>query len=165
MITDYSNIFQLVEQENGDIILTKKIIDINMYDIEEHDDNIILKKRKINVNINDLKQYNFKKSLILECYIDGEKMKKNKYKPILIYVYNKINDGSKIIKNTKLKIITTKKQIEGFRYYKNLGISVQGINGKNCLFEILYQCKLNNINIQMKIKLQDDLIVIIEFTK
>ncbi len=56
---------------------------------------------------------------------------------------NQINDGTKIIKNTKLNIKTIKKEDEGFYYLDNIGISVQGIDSNKCLNEIISQCMEN----------------------
>lgn len=164
MATDLSNIFQLIEKDNGDIILKKVFIDTNLYNVEKSNNNIILKKKK-NVkitSIEDLSDYDFKKSSILKCSINGEEVNKNKYKSVLENIYNLIDNGTKIIKNTKLNIKTTEKQDEGFYYLKKLGISVQGVDSNKCLLEILNQCIFNEIDIQIEIELYNNIIVNIE---
>ena len=104
-----------------------------------------------------------KKSTISECVIDNKEYNKLKYKSILEQIYKLINDGTKIIKNTKLNIKTIKKEDEGFYYLDNIGISVQGIDSNKCLFEIINQCIENEIEISMKIKLIDDTTININF--
>ncbi len=70
-----------------------------------------------------------------------------------------INDGSKIIKNTKINIKTIKKLDEGFTYIDDLGISIQGVESNKCLYEILHQSIENEINIKLQIKTFDNLII------
>src|SRR3989344_5798755 len=94
-----------------------------------------------------------KKSIISECSIDNKEFNRLKYKPILEQIYKTINDGTKIIKNTKLNIKTIKKEDEGFYYLDNIGISVQGVDSNKCLLEIINQCIENEIELSMKIKL------------
>lgn len=84
---------------------------------------------------------------------------KLKYKFILEYIYKLINDGTKIIKNTKLNIKTIKKIDEGFSYIKDLGISIQGVDSNKCLHEIINQCIENHINIILQINLLDNTMI------
>ena len=109
--------------------------------------------------IKDLINYDFGKSIILECLLNDKKMTKNKYKSTLYNIYNLINDKMKIIKNTKLNIIALKKVDNGFYYSDNLGISVQGADSNKCLLEIITQCIENKIKLYMKIKLIDNNII------
>jgi hypothetical protein len=156
-IYNYNNL------ENSDILLEKIIININNYIIEnkEFGDKILMKIQNVNItNISELKNWDFKKSLIISCTIndntDGIKLK---YRSILEYVYMIINDGAKIIKNTKINIKTIKKLDKGFYYIDELGISVQGVESNKCLYEILNQCIENEINIKLQIKTFDNLII------
>lgn len=153
IIMDY---FNLINYDNGDILLEKKYLDTQKYDIiNENNGNILLKLKKdiIIKNTKDLKKYDFTKSTILECKLNNEKINYLKYKHILENIYNKINDGSNIIKKTKLNIKTIKKTTDGFTYLKNIGISVQTVNSNQAINEILNQCIENNINIFIKIEL------------
>jgi hypothetical protein len=156
-------IYKYKNLENGDILLEKVIININNYIIEnkESGDKILKKIQNVNItNILELKNYNLKKSLIMSCIInDNTDEIKLKYRSILEYVYNIINDGAKIIKNTKINIKTIKKFDEGFTYIDELGISVQGVESNKCLYEILHQCIENEINIKLQIKTFDNLII------
>ena len=49
----------------------------------------------------NIKDYDFKHSIITECMINDKNCEKLKYQSILQQIYNLINDGTKIIKNTK----------------------------------------------------------------
>lgn len=104
----------------------------------------------------DLKQYDFKNSKIKYCKIDDEEIITSlKYKPILEIVYSKINNGTKIIKNSKLNILTVEKTDEGFKYLENIGISYQGADANKCIYEIMNQSQQNSISISMKIELNN----------
>jgi hypothetical protein len=147
---------------NGDILLEKVIINMNNFIIEnkESGDKLLKKNQNVNIsNIIEIKKYDFKKSLIISCSINNNNNIKLKYKSILDYVYKIINDGAVIIKNTKINIKTLKKLDEGFTYYDDLGISVQGVESNKCLYEILHQCIENEINIKLEIKTFDNHII------
>ena len=64
-----------------------------------------------------------------------------------------------ILQNTKLNILREEKNDDGFKYYPKLGISIQGINSKLCLREIINIIKIQRYNINIKIKLQNNEIV------
>jgi hypothetical protein len=136
--------YTVINKDNGDKLL-KKITNINITDIK------------------DVKNYDFKKSIISECSIDNKEFNKLKYKNVLENIYKIINNGTKIIKNTKLNIKTIKKEDEGFYYLENIGISVQGVDSNKCLIEIINQCIENEIELLMKIKLIDDITINLSF--
>lgn len=147
---------------NGDILLEKIIIDITKYTIitQDNGDKILKHVTCIDIiDIKDIKNYEFKKSKIMECTINNETLKQLKYRTILDYIYNTINDGFRIIKNSNLNIKTIKKNDEGFYYLENIGISVQGSDSNKSLYEIIKQCTENNIKIHMKIKLIDEILI------
>jgi hypothetical protein len=107
---------------------------------------IIDNKQKSYKNANkiDIKD-DLKKSIISECIIDNKQINKLKYNSVLEQIYKIINDGTKIIKNTKLNIKTINKNDEGFYYLENIGISVQRVESNKCLLEIINQCIENKI--------------------
>ena len=157
-------VYQLENIDENNILLHKIIIDINQFTItkQKNDDILLIKIKNININnIEDLKQHDFKKSIILKCTINNSNIQKLKYKSILNNVYYLINDGYKIIKITKLNIKTTKKIDNGFYFIDNLGISVQGVDSTKCLLEIFNQCYHNNISLYIKIKLHNNITIII----
>jgi hypothetical protein len=159
--------YKFIKLDNGDILLEKIILDNTLLDntlldntlldntlldsYAKHDTNngdILLQlNRIINItDIQDIQKYNFCKSVILDCYIDNNNFTKLKYISILEEIYNIINDGTTIIKNTKLNIKTIRKEDNGFKYLDNIGISVQGVNSNKCLLEISNQCIKNKIS-------------------
>jgi len=159
-------IYKFTELDNGDILLHKIIIDTINYTIinKENGDKLLKKTAHINItDIKDIKDYDFKKSIILECLLDNKEFNKLKYKSILEQIYKLINDGTRIIKNTKLNIKTLKKEDEGFYYLDNIGISVQGAESNKCLLEIINQCIENEIELSMKIKSINEITINLSF--
>ena len=136
--------YTFVIKENGDILL-KKITNVNI------------------TNIKDIQNHDFAKSIIMKCLINNKEYDKLKYMPILKQVYTSINDGVKIIKNTKLNIKTIKYEDEGFYYLENIGISMQRVDANKCLLEIINQCIENSIPISMNIKLINNIAININF--
>lgn len=67
-----------------------------------------------------------------------------------------------IIKKSTLNIKTIKCTEKGFTYYKDLGISVQGVDANKCLYEIVVQCVNNNIKLHIDIQLDNKENIIIE---
>jgi hypothetical protein len=150
--------YKIIQLDNGDILLQKFIIDnINYTIIHKENGDKLLKKITNITDINEIKNYDYKKSIILECSVDNKEFNKLKYKLILEEIYKIINDGTKIIKNTKLNIKTIEKQDEGFYYLDNIGISIQGVDSNKCLYEIINQC------IENKIKLLNNITINILF--
>jgi hypothetical protein len=100
---------------------------------------------------------------ILSCLLNNDEIIKLKYNSILKNIYELINDGTTIIKNSKLNIKTIIKLDEGFYYLEDLGISIQGVDSNKCLLEIINQCIENKITLIMKIKLNDETNININF--
>jgi len=127
--------------------------------------NISLKKRQstiissFNDFNNEIKKYNIKYSEIIKCTINKTKTNLYKYKQNLDYIYNIIDRGSQIIKHTTLHIETVHKTNDGFKYYPDLGISVQSVNSNKCLKEIITQCFYNDIRINITIKTSENDII------
>jgi len=154
--------YKITKLKNGNILLTKILIDYENYTIinKKNGDKLLTKIKTIELKkVNEVKNYNFKKSHIINCNINNYKSKKLKYKALLKNVYELIGDGTKIIKNTKINIKTIKKNNEGFSYFPNLGISVQGVDSNKCLLEIINQCIKNKINLKMKINLKNGTLI------
>ena len=79
-----------------------------------------------------------------------------KYKSILTNVYNEIDSGFQIIKNSTFKDIKTiKKEDKGYYYLENIGISVRFKNSNDTINEIINQCNINNIKLYMKVELNN----------
>jgi hypothetical protein len=160
-------VYKFNNLENGDILLEKIILDNMNYTIinQDNGDKILKKIASINIiDINDIRKYDFTDSKILYCLLNDNEVIKLKYKSILNNIYKIINCGTQIIKNSKLNIKTIDKQGKcGFYYLKDLGISIQGVDCNKCLLEIINQCIENKITLTMKIKLNDEINITINF--
>lgn len=159
-------VYKYKNLDNGDVLLEKVVLDNTNYTIvnKNNGDKILKKITTVNItDINVIKKYDFRKSNILSCLLDNDEIIKLKYKSVLENIYKIINDGTKIIKNSKLNIKTIKKLDEGFYYFEDLGISIQGVDSNKCLLEIINQCIENEISLIMKIKLNDETNININF--
>jgi len=160
------NTYKVVNQENGDILLEKIVIDKDKY-LRIHIDNgnILLRKVSQNVtikNITDLSFYNFKKSIITQCIINSENFDQLNYRHIMNEIYRIIGDGTTIIRGSVMHLKTFKKTDQGFYYLPRLGISCQSSNGDKCLHEIFTQCMINGISLHMEITTFDSINVTID---
>lgn len=152
--------YKVTYMDNGNILLEKIMIDDSKYTVVNMENgNKLLIKNIFITKIAELENYNFSNSTILECIINNEPTKKTKYQQILTAIYNIIDDGANIIRNTRLNIKTVKREDSGFYYLENIGISVQGVDSTKCIKEIITQAVKNNIKITMKIKLITDEII------
>lgn len=152
--------FDITNEDETTILKLK-----NEYEIISNNDGIIKIKKKVIIitDIEELSSYVFTNSTILSCKIDNEIIDSPNYNRILKIIYNKINDGAKIIKtsiynNTK----TIQYEIEGFYYLSNLGISYQGRDSNGTIKEIFTQSKEHNITMKITIKLVNNMLVSIE---
>jgi hypothetical protein len=154
-------------QPNGDVLLIKKTYDIGIQSEYERENlpngDIILKIREETVisDPQDLSDHNFTKSNIMSCNFP-----KRSYKGILYLIYSRINDGMTIIlsSSTPRRIKTIEKNDQGFKWFPDLGISIQGDNANNIIKEILTQCVANDIELSMKITLESGIRVHILFS-
>ncbi|ARF12624.1 hypothetical protein Klosneuvirus_10_3 [Klosneuvirus KNV1] len=152
-----STIYKFIEQENGKILL--KQIDISQLTNHtktnlDNGDILLTPIKNVTVtNLQDIPKYDFKQSTITKCIINNTPHKKLKYKSILNTIYETINDGTTIIKHTKLNIKTINKTDEGFYYLDKLGISVQGVDANKSVYEIVNQCHNNNVILELVVKM------------
>ena len=101
IIENYKIIRQELAGYNPDLLEKPEVIAVNKIDL--------IDKKELTKKINQLKKYNFSKSTIYECTINDIDFEKLKYKSVLEKIYEMINDGVTIIRNTKLNIKTIKK--------------------------------------------------------
>lgn len=82
--------------------------------------NLLLKPiKKIIINIiDDILEYDFCNSQIISCSINDKLCDRNKYRQVLNDIYYKINNGTKIIKNTSINISTIKRGDSGWKHKK-----------------------------------------------
>jgi len=91
---------------------------------------------------------------------------KIKYNSLLKELYFIINDKDKIITHTTMNMVIGKKNDMGYNcnFLSNLNMSYQSKNAFSTLYEILYICYINNIDLYVDILLNnnDKIIVINE---
>ena len=138
---------------------TIKINNIEYIIYPQNNGELLLKPIQIINNLDNLDTINFSSSQITSCKINNDNHEIYKYKSILNKIYEIIDDGTKIIRNTCLNIKTIRCTDKGFYYLKNLGISVQGVDANKCIYEIINQCIENNINLKINIKLNDNKLI------
>lgn len=149
--------------EDGTIIYKKENILLEDYNVIEENNLIKLKpKKKIIIvdNIDKLKGLNFNNSTILDCFINGKKPTKNKYHSIMLDIYNLIGDGDLIIQNKLLNVKTENVSGKGYVYDEELGISIQRADANKTFKEIVNQCLMNNIKLNIEIKLDNDKLIV-----
>lgn len=160
-------VYKFKNLENGDILLKKVTLDNTNYKMVTQNNGDKILKKIVCVNITDLKnieKYNFKNSKILSLWVlNDDEMIIISYKSILKTIYKIINDKEKIIKKSKLNILIEKKTDQDFYYLEDLGISIQDVDSNKYLLEIINQCVENKISLIMKIKLDDETNININF--
>lgn len=134
---------------------TITIDDIEYKICPQPDGKLLLKPTEIFniIRLEDINKFDFSNSTILFCEVEKRCLIKNRYKSVLNYIYELIDDGVKIIRNSILNIKTTKRNDSGFTYNEKLGISVQGVDSNKCIYEIMKQCICNDIKLDIKIEL------------
>jgi predicted RNA methylase len=140
----YISGYELLNNDNGDITL-KKITKVKIIDV------------------GDISSYDFTSSTIVSCSIGDCDIGHPPYTVVIDHVYKTIGDGVKIIKHASINMSTLERSDKGFRYNKDIGISVQGQPANKCVYEIANQCVKNAISINMNIKLNNGVFVELVF--
>lgn len=150
-------------QDDGTILLVPTSIDLTEFNMTiNNSGHIRLTKRQVKVDVLDPgSKVSFKGSSVQSCTMNDKPLTTLYFNHILRTVYHEIDDGVKIITNTRLNICTVDRSDKGFQFIPELGISVQGVNSDSCIQEIICQCRKNNISIHMEVKLADDSIVLV----
>ena len=132
------------------------IHNIENYNISFHNGNMILirKKKKKDIFIND-----FKNSKVLSCSINNIKLDLNKYKQILHYIYDDIDNKDIIRDNSIMNIENGNINDRGFKFLEKYNLSVQGANSNKTLKEIINISSTCNIDIKLQIKLETNKII------
>ena len=127
------------------------------------DNKIIIKKKiKTLTTIDEIKLINFRNLRVEKVSINNTIINNNNYNSIIKYLFEDIiKDGAQIIRNSILNIKTIYRDDSGFHYLESIGISYQGIDSNKAIIEICNQCKVNNIILNLTIKLNNDELVMI----
>ena len=151
------------------IINIEEIDKIYVLTLNEHftwkivDNKIIIKKKiKTLYTIDEIKLINFRNSRVEKVSINNTIINNDNYNSIIKYLFEDIiKDGAQIIRNSILNIKTVQRDDSGFHYLESIGISYQGIDSNKAIIEICNQCKVNNIILNLTIKLNNDELVMI----
>ena len=127
------------------------------------DNKVIIKKNIKTVNtIDEIRLINFTNSRVEKVSINNIIINNNNYNSIIKYLFEDIiKDGTQIIRNSILNIKTVYRNDSGFHYLESIGISYQGIDSNKAIIEICNQCKVNNIILNMTIKLNNNEVIMI----
>ena len=100
-----------------------------------------------------------KKSQILSCYINNIKLDLNRYRTILEYIYDYIDNKDIIRDNSIMNIENGNINDRGFKFLEKYNFSFQGTDSNKTLKEIINICSTCNIDIKLQIKLETDKII------
>jgi hypothetical protein len=108
----------------------------------------------------ELSEYSFTNSDIISCSINNNIIESPNYSKLLTKIYDLINNGVKIITTpSTFNIKTGEHTTEGFHYLPNIGISYQRKDANGTIREIYKQSRHHNIQISIKIKLSNNIII------
>ena len=144
-----------MEINNDNIIISN----IENYNITFYNGNLILSKKLKEISLEQIKALDFKKSTIINCSINNENKSFKKYKQIINYLFEEINDIDIILDNTILNIEKGKYEDRGYKFNSKLNISIQGVDSNKSIQEIFNISKISQISINIKIKLENKQIV------
>ena len=104
-------------------------------------------------NPNKLSNYNFENSTITSVTINDNVQSITTYSDLVTFIYNLINDGPRIILNTKLSVKTLDISDPNYIYISNIGIGYQTDTANNYIFEVCNQGLINQIKLNLNITL------------
>ena len=147
--------------ENENTYSTIIIKNINNYSLTFENNDLIIKKLLTTIPNNyisydELLKKNLKNSQIVYVKIDNELIQNiTKYKKLIKYIYQNL-DKQTIINNTILKVSIDEINDRGYIYEYDIGLSIQGVDSKKALKEIINQLLKSNKTIEIKIKLKSE---------
>jgi hypothetical protein len=179
LLVDDHNLYKLILFPNDELVAIFFIKDQETTEIEfinyETDDEIIVDVEKIKENLyclmpnmyvsikkvdgQKIKKYNLTQSKIIACKINNKEHDRLNYRNIMHRIYSIIGDRKKIKKKSLLNIEFGEYTNKGYKYMKKLDISIQGTDAKTTLYEIINQCEVHKIKLELNIKLNNGIIV------
>ncbi len=131
-----------------------KIPNISNYIMEIIDDVLILTPKNNFITEAELNRRDLTHSSILSCKINDEELTRLKYKSILIYIYKQM-PSSLILQNTEFNIQLIETNENGYTWYKDLKLSIQGKDANLTFKEIMRMIKLNQMKFEIEIELEN----------
>ena len=96
-----------------------------------------------------------KGSKIIGCIVNDKNSNINKYHQLLIHLYSEV-DLNTILQNSTLNISLDKISEKGFKYYDDIGLSIQSVEARKTLKEIINIVKVMNYSLELRIKLKNE---------
>ena len=149
-MTTIQNNIKVIKNENK---IT--IHNIDNYRLQFIDGNLILERIIPFIDEETLLNKDLSYSNIRECKINGINNNSNRYNTLLLFLYSDMEKQS-LLNHTILNIREEEINRRGFKYYENLGLSIQGADAKTTLKEIINISKIKNCEIELKIRLNND---------
>jgi len=110
-------------------------------------------------NPNSLGNYNFEGSTITSVNVNDTVLAITSYSDLVTYIYTLINDGPKIISNTRLVVKTIEIVDPNYIYLNTIGIGYETNTSNNYIFEISNQSIINQIKLNMNITLSNGTVI------
>ena len=130
-----------------------KIPNISNYIMEIVDDTLILTSKIKYITESDMNKICLLDSIILSCKINDEDVDRLKYKSILIYIYKQMT-ANMILQNTEMNIKLVETNENGYTWYKDIHMSIQGKDSNLTFKEIIRMIKLNKMKLDIEIQLK-----------
>jgi hypothetical protein len=135
-----------------------KIPHISNYIMEIVDDTLILTSKLNYITESDINRICLLDSIILSCKINDKEVDRLKYKSILIHIYKQM-PANLILQNTEMNIKLIETNENGYVWYKDLNMSIQGKDSNLSFKEILRMIKLNQMKLEIEIELKNKEII------
>ena len=148
--------FNVISQSDTQAVLQLKpnySLQVNNNVITINTDYIIV------TNPNSLGKYDFTGSTITSVNVNETVLAITSYSDLVTYIYTLINDGPKIITNAKLIVKTIEIVDPNYIYLSTIGIGYETDNTNNYIFEIGNQSIINQIKLNMNIRLSNGTVI------
>jgi hypothetical protein len=160
---DPLNLFIMTKTDFGyKLIKANKIIDLNNFNITQVNADEYYLEKKLNykeINFKSLSKYDFTGCIIKQCILDNNLIQIKSLNKLLEKVYLIINNRDQIKKNSLINIEFIHNDIRGWNQIKKLGISYPKPKANMIIHEISKQLESANINISLKLELENDQLV------
>jgi hypothetical protein len=160
---DPLNLFIMTKTDFGyKLIKVDKIIDLNNFNITQVNADEYYLEKKLNykeITSKSLGKYDFTGCLIKQCLLNNNLIQIKSLHKLLEKVYLLINNKEQIKKNSLLNIEFIQNDIRGWNQIKKLGISYPKPKFNMLINEIIKQIETANMNIILKLELENDQLV------
>ena len=148
--------FIIVSQSDTQAVLQLK----PNYSLQVTDNVITINTDYIVVNNpNSLGNYNFEGSTITSVNVNDTVLDITNYSDLVTYIYTLINDGPKIISNTRLVVKTIEIVDPNYIYLRTIGVGYETNTSNNYIFEISNQSIINQIKLNLHITLSNGTVI------